>query len=492
MAKEVILTNLPKKKGIGSNKTKEVIDWKNTIGYEVDFVYDDMSGKIKITDYDKGILTIKHKEYNEFKINYRDFKRCRLGGYIGKYTKDYKINIGDIFRDEKRDLIIIDREIRSSQKTFFDRSRNKSRTVKENKKYYKYRCNKDGYEKWIREEHILNGVDCALCSGRDVLVGYNDLSTTAPELIQFLADKPDKYKYSSQSHKEVLCICPNCGYQRNLVIAELYRRGFPCPLCSDGFSFPEKFMANLLSQLSIKYCTQLTQKKLHWAGKYRYDFYLPNQNIIIETHGLQHYQECGFSISYREQATIDENKKKLALINGILPNNYIVIDCRHSSREWIINGILKSQLSKLFDLSNINWNKCDEYANNSLVKLACQYKNEDHSLTSVMIANKMNLDRTTVVDYLKRGSVLGWCTYDAKEEMRKSAMRNRKKKSIVLLDSDENVIGLFESMSELSRESLKHCGFRMHISLISNRCNTNHPDYGKPYKGFKFKVVEDK
>ena len=71
----------------------------------------------------------------------------------------------------------------------------------------------------------------------------------------------------------------------------------------------------------------------------------------------------------------DELKYNLALRNGINPQNYISIDCSFSEKEFISKNILNSRLNEIFDLSNINWNKCDELGFKNIVKQFCEMFN---------------------------------------------------------------------------------------------------------------------
>ena len=138
--RKVFLDELPKKYGKGSNNKKECVDWKNSIGYKVKFVYDDIEGEIEITDYiSKGQkLTIKYNE-RTYGIGTSCFLKCALGGALGIISKDFKYNIGDKFGD----IELIDKEIRV-------RNRNDGR--KENQKWYKYYCHKCGWtDGWIEE-----------------------------------------------------------------------------------------------------------------------------------------------------------------------------------------------------------------------------------------------------------------------------------------------------------------------------------------------------
>ena len=64
--RKVFLENLPIKK----QGKKNVIDWKNSVGYKVHFIYDDIEGDIEIIDYISGnrknkskiLLRYKNKE----------------------------------------------------------------------------------------------------------------------------------------------------------------------------------------------------------------------------------------------------------------------------------------------------------------------------------------------------------------------------------------------------------------------------------------------
>ena len=106
-------------------------------------------------------------------------------------------------------------------------------------------------------------------------------------MIEYLVNKEDGYKYTSQSGKLIKVKCKNCGLEKEIKVKNLYaEHGVACERCSDGKSYPEKFMYNLLEQSNINFETQYSPQ---WGNGHRYDFYLPDYNIIIETHGEQHY-----------------------------------------------------------------------------------------------------------------------------------------------------------------------------------------------------------
>lgn len=246
---------------------------------------------------------------------------------------------------------------------------------------------------------------------------------------------------------------------------------------SDGISYPEKFMFSVLKQLNVEFKTQLSKSTFKWCDKYRYDFYLTNCNIFIETHGLQHYEETNISRgkgrTYEEEVANDKSKKELALSNGIKEENYIVVDCRKSELKWIKEHILESNLANIFDLSNIDWLKAEEFTCTNLIKEVCFYKNDNIELTSKEIGYAFNLEESTVRKYLKKGNKQNWCKYDAKYEMRKNGSKNGKlmNKPIIVLDLNSKFVGEFESARDLEKQSEKLFKVKMSYKNISGVCN---------------------
>jgi len=213
--------------------------------------------------------------------------------------------------------------------------------------------------------------------------------------------------------KEVIyVVCPNCGYEKETIISNLGSNRFHCPRCSDGLPYPEKFLFSFLEQLLNKsFQKQLTKTTFKWCNKYKYDNYIENINCIIETHGLQHYREnTNWIMSLSEIQENDFDKEWLARLNKI--KNYIILDCRKSELEWIKNSIMKSRLPILlgFKEEDIDWIECDRYALLSIVKEVCDLWSRGIKNTS-KIANKLKLNISTVIKYLKRGVKQGWCDY---------------------------------------------------------------------------------
>lgn len=269
------------------------------------------------------------------------------------------------------------------------------------------RCKKCGYTYYGRPDHILHGIGCGVCSNKVVAVGYNDMWTTNSELASLLANPEDGYKYTYGSLKKVDWKCPICGnVMHNKTIYQIYRNGLHCTSCDDGISYPTKLFTNILNQLNLSF---KTEKSFNWIKPKRYDFYIPSINCVCEIHGEQHYIR-NFTMSDKTLEDIQNNdkyKKDKAIENKLL---YIEIDARNSDLEWIKNSIMKSDLSFIFNLSNIDWNEAHKNALQSKVIECCNLYNNGIKDT-LIIANMLHINRNTVPRYLAKCTEIGLCNY---------------------------------------------------------------------------------
>lgn len=257
-----------------------------------------------------------------------------------------------------------------------------------------------------------NGCICPYCDRRLVFVGETDMWTTNQELASMLKNSLDGYKYFATSSKKVDFICPKCGSViKNKIINNVRMFGLSCDNCSDGMSFGEKFVYELLLQLN---CEFIHDRTIYWSEGKRYDFYIPKFNTIIETHGIQHYENSFIRYSNRNIRTVDEEKqndeykKDLALFNGI--KHYIQLDCKMSDCDYIKNSIINSELNDLFDLSVIDWDKCLQSTFKSNVILCANLWNDGMKSTKD-IARFTGIDISSVIPYLKKASKVGLCDY---------------------------------------------------------------------------------
>ena len=302
---------------------------------------------------------------------------------------------------------------------------------------------------------------CAYCASFQgkILVGYNDMWTTRPDMASMLLNPEDGYKYTYGSNVKVDWKCPQCkSILKRKMIDNVNKRGLICYKCKDGKGYPEKLMMSLLDYMNIEYEYQC---KFSWCDDKFYDFYIKDINCIIEVHGGQHFDDKGFERvggrTLKEEQENDKFKYELAISNNV--NEYIVVDCRKSELEWIKNSIINSKLAKLYDLDNVDWMICEKNALSSLVVKACEiYNNESKNVD--YIAEKLKLSNVTIRSYLKRGSAIGLCDYCPKKARETFPSLW---KAVVQLDADENIVNEYKSIKEASLISgvnttnISHC-----------------------------------
>jgi hypothetical protein len=317
---------------------------------------------------------------------------------------------------------------------------------------------------------IKQNCGCPYCCGLKVGLS-NRISTTHPYLIKYFKNPEDANKYSKGSKKRVLFKCPNCEYEKEMIICDFIHQNFLCHRCGDGISYPEKFIFNMLEQLNIKFIYQLSKKNYGWCDKYKYDFYIPSLNCIVETHGMQHYKnKCGNWGLLEDIQKNDELKKQLAIQNQI--NYYVVVNCSDSTLNSMKNSIQTSELSRLlnFNEEDIDWIKCGECACKSNVKLACDLWNSGIKST-LQIAKELKVQDSAIVRYLKRGNELNLCSYDATIEKDKNREKlNMLPRKIICLNDKIIFDSIYKAgkyyninsarISECCQRKRKHCNKR--------------------------------
>jgi AraC-like DNA-binding protein len=423
--RKVFLENLPhgkkSEKGIRRKNSKNNgINWIDSVGQTIHFIFDEIEGDFKILKYEKtkgGILTI---EYNnkEYKVNTINLKNSQIQTILFN-RNEYKYKVGEIIGTKTGNKIKILEQIRLPN------------LKKYTQKGYEYECLNCGNIDTIPENTLYNKkVGCNVCcpNPTKVLIGYNDIATTDEWMIEWLADKEDAYKYTANSNKSIWFKCKDCGTKKKFQLCNFNIDYFPCPKCGDSYSYPNKFAFNLLEQLSMDFTNEYSPE---WIGKKRYDFYfeLNNKQYILEMDGgIGHgNRDNNMSGQTKEESKkIDEYKDEMAKQHGI---KVIRIDCNYDTLgnrlEYIKQNILDNEkLNELFDLENIDWNKIEEYALSSLVKQVSDLWNSGLSIDEIADIVKMSI--STVRKYLIKANELNWSTYTYHK-------RTKKKKNNIIL-----------------------------------------------------------
>lgn len=316
---------------------------------------------------------------------------------------DYDIeeyNIGDIIKDDKRDLTIVDKKL-----------------VKRSW-YYKYRCNVCGYECedgyrsgkfvrgiWYKAYELRNTKKgCACCNHKIIVPEINSIRALRPDLSIYFINNDD-IKYAPQSGIKIDVKCPDCGHiKENQTISILNNYGFSCPVCSVSVPIGERIVCSLLDYLNIPF-----KKEFQFDGSNkRYDFYIEHLNTIIEVNGRQHYQEIPGNFGIRDEFANDKLKYEFAMDKGI--SNYIIIDAQESNFDYIKQSILASPLSDIMDLCSINWSHIKELINqNGKVKEMCEYWETHPEVGIADMEQKFHYSEAIVYRHLAVGYDNGWC-----------------------------------------------------------------------------------
>lgn len=333
-----------------------------------------------------------------------------------------------------------------------------------------HKCKIDGYEWNPDPGRILSGGGCPVCSHRTIGKNFENSIWTSEyrDLFAKYMTEEQMKQIMPNSGKKTTMICPDCGKQKLISPNNLFQtHNLGCE-CSDNISYPNKFIYAMLNQLDIAYIPECI---FEWSDKKRYDIYIPSLNCIIENHGIQHYENSFSSAggkTLEEEQANDTYKRNMALKNGIF--NYIVLDCRQSDMDWIQNSVKCSLLSQFFDLSAINWDKCNEFACSNLVKTAAKLWN--NGLGVYKIVNEMHLSDATVVRYLKRANKCGLCDYTKENSYKRMGESNRGSnhhmaRIAIQLTNELQIIRLWKCMTDAELE--------LHINMKQiSRCCYDH------------------
>lgn len=353
--------------------------------------------------------------------------------------------------------------------------------------YIKCQSNESHGEYAVACSDFTSGRGCPICSNKQIAKGVNDVATTHPHLVKYFLDKQEAYTVGAGSSKVIKLACERCGSIKNTKLTYVTKRGFSCPVCGDGKSYPEKLVANILKHIGVDFKQEVTKTTFDWCGDSRYDFYIPSLSTIIETHGEQHYN--GRFSNYVGGRTLEEEqendrmKRKLALANGI--ERYIVLDCRNAELGWIRDNILNSELPSLlnFNQCDIDWNECEITARGSSIAGEC-WKLWNDGKSIVDISDMIGTTKNTVVKYLKVGVSIGKCNYD-KDEALCRGNENKRLTTKRVIDVDTGMI--FESARELERVSEEIYGEKIGYKQISKVCN----GHNKTCRGHVFKLYDE-
>lgn len=346
-------------------------------------------------------------------------------------------------------------------------------------------CTVCGYHSQQSKRGLLhNNGRCPVCDGKIVLEGFNDLFSKAPDIARHYSEEFAK-THTCKSSIKGKAKCPNCGFEKKISPNTINRQGFGCTVCGDGISYPNKFVRNFLLQLPIENVRFEYSPK--WVGKRFYDNYFEYQGrkYIVEVDGgLGHSGKAYHNEVNLTTILRDNEKLNLAIQHGI---EVIRIDAKISDADYILNNIKNSRLNELFDLSSIDWHKCNVMANKSLLYEVCREYHPNKEMTIQEVADKFGISVSCATVYLRRGAKLGFGEYDIKEVRKRGRLYSSKRqgRKVRVYDKNDVEIGVFESV--------KLCGIKLsEIYQMDFKLNSMNSSIlaNRRYKGFKILLCE--
>jgi very-short-patch-repair endonuclease len=136
--------------------------------------------------------------------------------------------------------------------------------------------------------HISGKKGCPLCG--DISTGSKRRKTQEEYLIYVSLLHNNKYDYSLVKYtgikNKIWIICPIHG--KFLQIAESHYVGHGCPTCDR--SSGEIQIARYLQQHNIQFFEEYKFQDCYYKRALKFDFYIPQKNILIEFDGIQHFE----------------------------------------------------------------------------------------------------------------------------------------------------------------------------------------------------------
>lgn len=343
-----------------------------------------------------------------------------------------------------------------------------------------HKCSLCGGEHKYAPNSLLQNKKCVICQGYGIVVQYgiNSLADTHPEIASMVIDKELSKKVSAKSVTRTDFICKNCGtVVKNKEIRYVVNHGLSCQICSDGISYPMKFVTNVLEQLNVEYRTEVSFK--NWYFDFDNRKYIPRydivfDNYIIEVDGGFHKRVHNKSkLTLNDIKYIDSMKDKLAVDNGY---KLIRIAAYESDMDYMKNSIINSTLSKIYNLKEIRWDECHKNSIKSYVKEVCDIWNNLSNPSVKEVHKNCGYNIASVRRWLKIGAKINLCNYDPKKEMIKNAKIPHHGKSVICL----NYMKTFKSL----KDAAKYYNIN-HSESISRSCKNRNYSGGKDPKSGK-------
>lgn len=466
ISKNINLEILPTMYGVRGNKNKIIIDWENSIGCRLNFIYDDIKGELEIISYEtkKAIVKIKYKN-KEYEIASGNLKKCKLGVILNKFNKEYKYNVGDIITDEKGKGLILKQIKIGKHKT----------------RGYLIEC-LDCHNTYKRSEYHIqdrDGFKCTICSDGNKYPSkfvYNLLKQLNIDFDTEYSPSWCKYKLNNKTKQG-----------RYDFLFELNKEQYVIE--TDGKQHTEEQSENSNWNKTLSQQQYIDSEKDKLANEHnikviRIDCKLSDLKYMKES--ITNNRELNelFDFNYIDWLQCEE----FALSNRVkeacdLWNSGIKTTKEIAKIMKLAQGTINRYLQQGYELKWCDYRKPKILAQYNIEKVSKIWESGIHNIKEICAITK--LYERTVNKYLKEGEKQGICTYNPQKEIMRtiSTNWNNNMKQFICVENGK----IFENAKECIDYFNKIHDIQLIQSSISSVCLNK----SLHHKGYHFKYTLD-
>jgi len=271
----------------------------------------------------KKKILFKHNTCNhEFEMRPNNFldsgDRCpKCSGHAKKSLDEFKNEVYNLVGDEYTVL--------SSEY-----SNNKTKIlIRHNKCNYEWKTSPNAF--------LSNKRNCPNCNSNNTLLSTEEFKNRVYNLVGNEYTVLGDYKNTST---KILMKHNKCNHEYEVRPRDFTKNGGNrCPICSK--SKGEDKISNFLNKYNIRYEREKRFENCRYKKTLPFDFYLPDNNTIIEFDGIQHFEQGDFGPN---TASLDIVRLRDSIKNEFCINNGIQLIRIPYFKENKIETILKREL----------------------------------------------------------------------------------------------------------------------------------------------------
>lgn len=203
------------------------------------------------------------------------------------------------------------------------------------------------------DNHVKIGQGCPYCANKRVLQGYNDVTTTHPDLVKEWSEKNRKKPEEciAGSHQRIVWKCKDCGNEWSAPIKSRAYSKQGCPKCALAYKTSEPEQA-LFYYLHKAFPSAVNSYKAEWLGRMEIDVYIPELQVGIEFDGGKWHRNLDKDI--RKNALLHERGIKLIRVrderNPSIDDGSIIVSATRDIDKSLIH--MEPVVKRLFESIN--------------------------------------------------------------------------------------------------------------------------------------------